>query len=191
MRPARVVALCGSAGSLTTMLAIVRRLRAGDHAAVFVVYHRGPAPPFPWDERLLASSGFSAQVALDGEPVRANVLYHADDGDTIRVRDGAIALDKTSPPPRPNLDALLASLADEFQAEVVAFLLSGTGRDAIDGLERVRRAGGHVVVQHPHSALFPQLPQRALDRGVASLVEPTDRLVDLASRAAAGEAIVV
>ena len=42
-------------------------------------------------------------------------------------------------------------------------MLSGTGNDGTAGLETIQRAGGTTVIQQPTDALYPEMPQSALN----------------------------
>lgn len=187
--PHRVVTLAGSAGALPIMLEVASRVRATGGASLFFIYHRGGAPAFAWDARV-PQAGFRAEVARAGEAILSNVLYHAHDSQAILVRDGKIVLVPDEALPHSNIDLHLKSLAREYGDRAFAFLLSGMGRDGLDGLRAIREAGGTVVVQHPRSADFPHLPQQAIARGLAHHVEEDEMIIELVSRALAGEPLV-
>lgn len=187
--PHRVVTLAGSAGALPIMYAVASRARATGGASLFFIYHRGGAPAFEWGTRV-SQAGFRAEVARAGEAILSNVLYHAHDAQAILVRDGRIVLVSDEARPHSNIDLHLKSIALEFGDRAVAFLLSGMGSDGVDGLRAIREAGGTIVVQHPRSAQFPHLPLQAIEQGLAHHVEEDEMIIELASRALAGEPLV-
>lgn len=80
----------------------------------------------------------------------------------LKVHKGPRELDT-----RPSINNLFRSAVNIYGEDVLAILLSGHGEDGIEGIKSVKRAGGLVMVQHPDSALVPDLPGKALKFGLA------------------------
>jgi two-component system CheB/CheR fusion protein len=61
------------------------------------------------------------------------------------------------------------------RAEIIAILLSGTGKDGTEGLQEVSRAGGIALVQSPETAQFTSMPSNAIPSGlVDEVLSPED-----------------
>jgi two-component system chemotaxis response regulator CheB len=73
---------------------------------------------------------------------------------------------------RPSADLLFSSLAASFGPQVIAVVLSGTGRDGADGVRDVKQEGGIVLVQDEASAEFTGMPAAAAETGVVDQVLP-------------------
>jgi two-component system, chemotaxis family, protein-glutamate methylesterase/glutaminase len=76
-------------------------------------------------------------------------------------------------------DHLLFSLGDCFGERAVAILLSGTGRDGVEGMEHVRKQGGKTYVLSPDACLEPGLPRKILEHGFALEVKTALGLASL------------
>jgi len=76
-------------------------------------------------------------------------------------------------------DELLLSASDAFGSRVMVALISGTGEDGIQGMQRIREAGGQVFALSPEACLRPDLARRAIDLGLATEVKTVVDLVGL------------
>jgi two-component system chemotaxis response regulator CheB len=71
---------------------------------------------------------------------------------------------------RPSVDELFESAARTTRARTVAVLLSGMGRDGVDGLVKLAEQGAHTIVQDPATAAVPTMPQSAIATGAVRVV---------------------
>ena len=66
---------------------------------------------------------------------------------------------------RPSADALLLSIAKEYEGRCLAVVLSGTGTDGAAGAAAVKRAGGSVVAQDEATSDHFGMPGAAILAG--------------------------
>jgi two-component system chemotaxis response regulator CheB len=78
----------------------------------------------------------------------------------------------------PSVDVLFRSVAEEFGSEATAVIMTGMGSDGVEGIGRIRRAGGHTVAQDKESCAIYGMPRVAIDKGYV------DRVVALSDMAA-------
>jgi two-component system chemotaxis response regulator CheB len=98
-------------------------------------------------------------------------------------RDGARAVvrltdDEPEHGCRPSCDPLLRSLADSHGPAVLSVVLTGMGRDGLEGCTRVRAAGGGVIVQDRDSSVVWGMPGLIAEAGLAEAILPLDRLAE-------------
>ena len=137
--------------------------------------------------------------AEDKEPVQRGTVYFAppdyhlliDRGPGrggLALRPPRLALSGDEPVhfSRPSIDVLFESAADAYGKRLLGLILTGANEDGADGLAAVRRAGGRTVVQDPHCAAVPILPEAALSRGPADFLLSLEQLQG-SSRAALRE----
>ncbi|MBN8848979.1 MAG: chemotaxis protein CheB [Sphingomonas sp.] len=79
----------------------------------------------------------------------------------------------------PSVDPMLSSLADVFGPRLLAVVLSGMGRDGLEGAEAVRRAGGTVVVQDEASSAVWGMPGAVAGAGHADAVMPPEAIGEM------------
>jgi two-component system chemotaxis response regulator CheB len=71
---------------------------------------------------------------------------------------------------RPSIDVAMESAAQAFGAQARGVVLTGMGTDGLIGLASIRRRGGKTFAQDAASCVASEMPQRALEKGVASHV---------------------
>lgn len=185
--PARVdvVAVGVSTGGPNALSAFIPSLPRDFPAPVLIVQHM-PSPFIrTLAERLNARSALEVREAVEGEPLRGGlVLFAPGDRHLVAAREeGGVRVRLLDSPPenscRPSADVLFQSVADVFGKHALAVVMTGMGRDGLRGCERVRRAGGEVVVQDEASSIVWGMPGQVARAGLADQVVPLD---DLAPR---------
>ncbi|HEX7599650.1 MAG TPA: CheR family methyltransferase, partial [Polyangia bacterium] len=68
------------------------------------------------------------------------------------------------------IDHFLCTLAHDFLRRSCGIVLSGAGSDGTLGLSEIKAFGGRAFVEKPGSAVLPEMPQSAIDAGVADVV---------------------
>lgn len=162
--PARVVGIGASAGGVDALIRLVANL-PGDTRAAFLVVLHVPATSRSLLAPILDRRGaLTAEVAVEGEPLRADRIYVAPPDRHMVAEDGRIRLLRGPKEngSRPAVDPLLRSLAAVYGPAAVAVILSGALGDGSDGAAHVKRAGGTVIVQAPADATVPSMPESAL-----------------------------
>jgi two-component system chemotaxis response regulator CheB len=71
---------------------------------------------------------------------------------------------------------LFESVAAAFGRRAVAVILTGMGRDGVDGLRAIRRAGGRTVAESEVTAVVYGMPAAAVHAGLADFVLPLDQV---------------
>ena len=118
-------------------------------------------------------------IATEGMRIRAGrVIVAPGDAHLTCVPIGehaaGIRLD-TAPVPNgnvPSVDPMFATLAAVYRARLLAIVLSGMGRDGVDGAAAVRTAGGTVVVQDEASSVVWGMPGAVAGAGLANAILP-------------------
>jgi two-component system chemotaxis response regulator CheB len=132
--------------------------------------------------------------AQGGELVRPGIVYIAPPDRHLLVNAlGVLSLSDAALVRyvRPSADLLFSSLAASFGTQVIAVVLSGTGRDGADGVRDVKEVGGTVLVQDEASSEYFGMPSAAIQTGAVDRVLPLSEiakyLVELARQAGKSE----
>lgn len=174
-----VVAVAASTGGPAALQRVFMDLPRDFAAPVLVVQHIASGFVDGLARWLDSRCDLAVKVAEHGEPLRRGTIYVApDDRHLGVVETGRVELSDRPPIDgfRPSANHLFATAACAHGASVGAVILTGMGRDGVEGLRAVRAAGGRVLAQDRASSVIYGMPGEAVRAGVVDLVLPVQRI---------------
>lgn len=153
----KCVALGISTGGPPALTRIFQSLRP-PMPPMLVVQHMPPHFTGPLAWRLDAISPLSIKEAQHGDLLQPNQVLIAPGGMHLEVRrlSGTVkAVVRDGPPVashKPSVDVMMGSAAAVFGANVLGIIMTGMGRDGVDGCRAIRQAGGYVLGQDEASS---------------------------------------
>ncbi len=181
-----VIAIGASTGGPPLLEDIISSLPADFSGAVLVAQHMPKFFTSTFAERLNETSLLRVKEAKDGEEVQAGMVFIAPGDCSMEVRNGKIFLTHYPSSAQlllPSIDTLMRSVAAEYGRRAIGVLLSGMGRDGVDGLSVLKGAGGHVIAQELATTVVESMPASAIMTGVVDeILDPTHitrRLIEL------------
>ena len=176
---AQVIAIAASTGGPAAIHQILSGLPAWFPLPILVVQHisRGFSPGFAdWLDK---ASPLRVKLAAEGEALAAGTTYVAvDDRHLCVTPAGRIHLSPAEPVGgfRPSGTVLFESVAAAYGRSGVAMILTGMGRDGVDGLRAIRNAGGRTYVESERTAVVNGMPGAAVTAGLADFILPLDQM---------------
>lgn len=173
------IGLAASAGGVEALQSIVRVLPDNLPAAVVIVLHRPPNHRSHLTQILQRCTPMPVVTARDGEHIVPGVVYVASPGQHLTVRpdrhfhyhDGhRIQYTHSSANP------LFESAAQVFDGRCAVVVLTGTGSDATDGVQEVKKCGGIVIAQDEATSAHWSMPQAAIRTGAVDHVLPLENI---------------
>ena len=123
-------------------------------------------------ELLAKCTALPVSEACHGTPVQPNRVYVIPPNRCLAVAEGALQV--TEPENLRELhgtmDSFLVSLAADAGERAVGIVLSGTGTHGTWGLKEIQASGGVTIAQDPETAEHRQMPQSAIEAGVADYI---------------------
>lgn len=90
----------------------------------------------------------------------------------------------------PSIDILFSSMADAYGSRAIGVILTGMGTDGVEGLMKIRQAGGFTIAQTKETSVVFGMPGEAIRRGAAELsLSPRESSNCLARLAAASSTL--
>lgn len=194
-RPPRNVSAIGigaSTGGPEALARLLARIPKDLPVPVFIVQHMPPIFTHLLAERLDGVSRLQVVEARDGMAVRPGHAFVAPGDYHMFVRaDGPREVIGLTQGPqenscRPAVDVLFRSLASMYGSRVIAAVLTGMGKDGLEGSRQLVKAGARVMVQDQSSSVVWGMPGFVARAELAELVAPPEALGDVLARATAG-----
>lgn len=140
---------------------------------VIVVIHRSRKHKSSIEELLNSKSKVIVKVADDKDKLKKGTVYFApSDYHLLLEPDQTFTLDCSEPVlySRPSIDVTFQSVADVFEDQVIAILLSGANADGAVGICYIHEKNGFTIVQDPEFAEVRTMPEAAINKCSADLV---------------------
>lgn len=182
VRRVDLVVIGVSTGGPNALAEVLPRLPRDLPVPVLVVQHMPPVFTHMLAERLATKSAIGVEEArpcAELTPGRAWIApgdYHLlveRDGTTLRLRTNQQPQENSC---RPSVDVLFRSVAELCGENALAVVMTGMGHDGLGGCERIRAAGGQVIIQDEASSVVWGMPGAVAKAGLADQVVPLDQL---------------
>jgi two-component system chemotaxis response regulator CheB len=190
-----VILVGGSQGSIPVIKTVLSALPADFRAAICITIHRGRMFQTALASLLGKTCALPIADAKHGELFRPGRVYLAPPDHHLVLRSGAVWLDHGPKHhhARPAVDPMFFSGASAYGSRVIGVLVTGNLSDGVAGLIAIKRRGGLSLVQDPHEAEAPSMPQSAVAFDDVDAIFPVATgsalLRDLVRGVAIGEAV--
>lgn len=170
------VVIGASAGGLDALKELLSCLDKSLPAVFLVAQHLDPKHPTILRDLLARITDLPVVLVDDDTRPQTNTIYIVSPGHNAMVQDQKIKLTPAAEVgPKPSINLLLNSVAQDIGEHAVAVILSGTGSDGAQGVAAIKAASGLVVVQSENTAKYSGMPNAAVETGFVDLVlSPSD-----------------
>lgn len=187
-RALSAIAVGASTGGIVAIIALLTALPRRLSCPIFITQHLPGGFINFFADQLGRETGRKVHVGEDGMRVASGTVYLAPGEAHMRLSllsgHPHIMLDHTPSPVGacPAVDPMMASVAAIYGANACAVMLSGMGRDGLEGVRDVRRFGGMVLAQDAASSVVWGMPGAVAREGLADAVLEPAALGQLIAR---------
>lgn len=172
----RAVALGVSTGGPNALAELTKDLPADFPVPILVTQHMPPTYTKLLAERLDRSCPLSVMEGVHGAKVETGQVWIAPGGRhmTIVRRGTDVCIELNDLPPenscRPAVDVLFRGVAQVYGSAALAVVLTGMGKDGLEGAREIRAKRGRVYVQDQNSCVVWGMPRAVQEAGLAHKV---------------------
>ena len=176
--PVEVVVIGSSTGGPNALAEIIPLLPGDFPVPILIVQHMPPTFTQFLAQRLDQHSELAVEEGREGEYIIPGKIFiapgdfHMTMGDEKQFPKVKLHQGAQENSCRPSVDVLFRSAAALYGGGVLAVVLTGMGQDGLLGCERIREAGGQIVVQDEASSVVWGMPGAVCRAGLADAVLP-------------------
>lgn len=178
----QVLAIGASTGGIHSLNILLRGLDPKFSLPILVTQHLpGSFIPVFAKQMELASARQTVVASRGMEILRGQVVIAPGDGHLLVRRHGKKLVADISATPAnsgcmPSVDPMLSSLAENLEGHALAVILSGMGRDGLEGAGDLVNAGGAILAQDAESSAVWGMPGAVAKAGLTHAVAPPEQL---------------
>ena len=176
---ARAMVIACSTGGPKALAELVPALPAGLGCGIVIVQHMPAGFTGSLAERLDRASKLTVREAKSGDRLTPGVALLAPGGYHLRLTgEGTVRL--TEEPEigglRPRADVTISDAASIFGNRLVLTVLTGMGKDGLEGARDVKRRGGRILVEDESTCTVYGMPRSISEAHLADVELPLDAL---------------
>jgi two-component system chemotaxis response regulator CheB len=168
-----------STGGPATLMKFVPMFPKNFPGAVLLVQHMPGTFTGQFSQQLAEVSQIRVKEAEAGEILQQSCFYVCPGSHHMRITPtGRITLDDGPRISgyRPCADVTLETVAHYAGPMSIAAILTGMGNDGARGVQAIKAAGGHVIVQDEATSVIFGMPSEAIKTGAVDHVMPIEQI---------------
>jgi two-component system chemotaxis response regulator CheB len=175
----KLVLIASSTGGPKALGELIPKLPSPLGSGALIVQHMPAGFTASLAARLDSASRLRVAEASGGEAIEPGTLYLAPGGAHLRLEtDKRVRLSDDAPMGglRPRADLTIADAARIYGPSLLLVVLTGMGKDGLEGARAVKQAGGRVLVEAESTCVVYGMPRAVAEAGLADEILPLDEL---------------
>lgn len=176
-----VVAIGISTGGPVALQEVLSRIPENFPAGIVIAQHMPPNFTRLLAERLNSISKIEVREAQTGDKVQPRLALIAQGGKNLifeKVLGEKIVkiVDKPNTLYKPSVDVMMESASEVFGDKVLGVIMTGMGKDGLEGLKKVKERGGYIIAQNEETCVVYGMPKAIVDAGLADSILPLEKI---------------
>jgi two-component system chemotaxis response regulator CheB len=177
----KVVLIATSTGGPRALAELIPNLPSPLGAGGMIVQHMPAGFTASLAQRLDRGAKLTVVEAAGGEALKPDTLILAPGGSHLRLSDnGAARLTDEAAIGglRPRADLTISDAAKLFGERLVLVVMTGMGKDGLEGAREVRARGGRIIAEAESSCTVYGMPRAIVEADLADEIVPLGQLAD-------------
>jgi two-component system chemotaxis response regulator CheB len=182
--PIEIVAIASSTGGPPAIQAILTALPPDFAAAIAISQHMPPGFTKSFAERLNKLTPLMVSEASAGDRIGPGTVLIAPGGYHLIIKKDSVGfvadLIARSPGDKyvPSADRMMVSIAEACGPATLGVVLTGMGRDGVEGVNAIKSKRGQCLAESEESAVIFGMPQEAIRTGAVDKVLPLSKMAE-------------
>ena len=190
----QVVAIGASTGGIHALNLFLRKVPENFDLPILITQHLPDSFIPVFAKQMEMAARRPAVLADEGVEIRRGEIIIAPGHGHMVVRKsgGRVVCGLAYHPVRsgcmPSVDPMFETLAEAYEGQVAAVLLSGMGRDGTEGAQAIAAAGGSIYAQSAETCAVWGMPRAVTEMGLAVAALPPEELAEKVLSSAGADA---
>ena len=170
-----IVAIGASTGGPSAIEQVITNLPGDFNLPVIICQHMPPLFIAPFVNRLNGLTDLSVVVAVKSmSPTPGTIMVCPGHSNTVLKQNGnRVSVDFDDTVYReynnPSINAMMKSVAEIYGGKSVGVLLTGMGKDGVEGMLSIKAKGGYTIAQDKDSSVIYGMPKVAVEQGAVKV----------------------
>lgn len=159
------VVIGASAGGIRALERLLAPLPSDFPLPIIVVQHLHPNSESYLPKILSAHCALPVKQAEERETIQQSVVYIAPPNYHLLIEEDRSFSLSLEPPvryARPSVDVMFETAMYAYRDELIGIILTGANDDGREGVKKIKKAGGYIIVQDPKTAEAQAMPNAAI-----------------------------
>ncbi|MEM6735369.1 MAG: chemotaxis-specific protein-glutamate methyltransferase CheB [Bacteroidota bacterium] len=168
-----IIAIGASTGGPSAIERILKVIPGDFDIPIVICQHMPKAFILPFVHRLNSLTKLNVMAAAkDMQPQLGNVMFCPGHANLVFNETGGVAkVDFTDKVFReynnPSINAMMLSVAKIFKHRAVGVILTGMGKDGLEGMKAIYDEGGYTITQNRETSIIYGMPKVVMDAGLS------------------------
>jgi two-component system chemotaxis response regulator CheB len=185
-KDAKIIVIGASVGGPKTLKSILEDIPPGFQGSILIVQHLNPSFINQFSKSMNESCNIKVKVAVNGEIINSGQVYIAPGDKHMEI---SFKNNNGSPPRikifngdpvnfcRPSIDVLFFSAAKVYKEKILAILLTGMGKDGVNGMGEIKKRGGITIAESEETCVVYGMPKFAVEKDFAQIISPNYKII--------------
>lgn len=179
-----IIVMGASVGGPNTFRNILKEIPSTFPSPILLVQHMDHFFMRQFAVSLKRDCNLLVKIPRNGEYVESNTIYVSPGGNHMELivmnNKPAIRIFEGEPVNycRPSVDVLFYSAAKVYKNHTLGILLTGMGKDGVEGLLEIKKMGGMTIAESEETSVLYGMPKIAAERNAAHLIIPNYQIKD-------------
>lgn len=180
----KIIVIGSSTGGPIALESILPKIRTGFSCPILIAQHLLPKFTQTLSKRLKKMCSIDVIQATDGEKIRPGVAYIAPGNSNVKVmvdehdQPFLSVTENTGSTLSPSIDKLMESAAEIFGPNTIGVILTGMGKDGLEGAKKIKEKGGIILVQDQKSSAVFGMGKEVVENGLANEIIPLEKIAE-------------
>jgi len=183
-----VIAIASSTGGPNALTTVLPKLTYNVNIGILIVQHMPPLFTKQFALSLDQKTEYTVREAVTGDIVSPNSIFIAPGNYHMAVRNlGAEKRITLHQGPlengcRPSADILFRSIAEIYRKQALGIVLTGMGKDGLEGIQAMKAKGAIIIAQDKDSSVAWGMPRSVIEAELADFILPLDKIAQTVNK---------